>query len=221
MEQAIGGRPQNLTTSHPNPENATDLRFRLLLGEEAWASLPIAVQARFAKRLGPNAVALYRGAVVETRLSRIGWLLAQCLRPMGAPLPLRSECGGAAVVCVSEDSATGGQCWSRLYTSAHGLPQVIHSAKSFSGPTGLEERVGMGIGMALDVAASSAGLSFTSAQYFWQVGRVRFRLPRWMTPGHTIVTHCDLGAGRFAFDLSVIHPWFGELVHQHALFQDQ
>ncbi|MEK6540667.1 MAG: DUF4166 domain-containing protein [Pseudomonadota bacterium] len=219
-EREVGEGPQNLATSRPSGESATDLRFRLLLGEAAWARLPAAVQARFSKRLGPNAVALYRGAVVETRLSRMGWLLAQCLRPMGAPLPLRSERGGAALVCVSEDTKTGGQCWSRLYASAHGLPQVIHSAKAFTGPTGLEERVGMGIGMALNVEACADGMTFTSAEYFWQIGRVRLRLPKWMAPGRTTVIHRDIGAGHFAFDLIVRHPLFGELVHQHALFQD-
>ncbi|MEQ1725615.1 MAG: DUF4166 domain-containing protein [Sphingopyxis sp.] len=202
-------------------DSAIDLRFRMLLGEAEWARLPAAVQARFSKRLGPNAVALFSGIVVETRLSRAGWLLAQALRPIGAPLPLRSEHGGAAVVCVSEDAVTGGQCWSRLYASAHGLPQVIHSAKAFAGPTGLEERVGMGICMALSARAVSDGLIFTSAQYFWQVGRVRLRLPRWLTPGCTTVTHRDLGGGRFAFDLVVRHTLFGELVHQRALFEDQ
>lgn len=220
-EREAGNGPQNHGASPMRAQSATDLRFRLLLGEAAWASLPAAVQARFSKRLGAGVVTLYRGAVVETRLSRIGWLLAQCLRPIGAPLPLRPECGGAAVVCVSEDAKTGGQCWSRLYASAHGLPQVIHSAKSFAGPTGLEEHIGMGIGMALNVEASADGLTFVSAHYFWQVGRVRLRLPSWMTPGRTTVVHRDLGVGHFAFDLSVRHPWFGELVHQHALFQDQ
>lgn len=206
---------------HHVDDNATDLRFRMLLSEAAWARLPAAVQARFSKRLGPGRVVLYRGVIVETRLSRIGWALAQCLRPMGAPLPLYRASGGAAVVCVSEDAVTGGQCWSRLYASAHGLPQVIHSVKAFAGPTGLEERVGMGIGMALNVEASADGLIFTSAQYFWQVGRLRLHLPKWITPGCTTVTHRDLGAGHFAFDLIVRHTLFGELVHQRALFEDQ
>lgn len=216
-----GAAPELRMSELRMPDISTDLRFRMLLGEEAWAHLPAAVQARFSKRLEPGAVALYRGEVIETRLSRMGWLLAQLLRPMGAPLPHHRANGGAAVVCVSDDSATGGQCWSRLYTNLHGLPQVIHSVKAFAGPSGLEERVGLGIGMALDVETSRDGLTFTSAHYFWQAGRVRLRLPGWMTPGQTTVIHRDLGRGHFAFDLSVRHPLLGELVHQHAVFQDQ
>ena len=121
---------------------------------------------------------------------------------------------------MSEDRTNGGQCWSRLYGRGSGHPQVIHSAKSFAGPTGLEEHIGGGFGMALSVHAEADALIFTSDHYFWQFGRLRLRLPRWLTPGITIVTHQHLGTGRFAFDLKVTHPRFGELLNQHALFRD-
>lgn len=210
-------QPLPLPDSIPGPR---DIRFRVLVGSTGWAKLPAAVQARFTKRLSGVAVALYRGTVIETHLSRLGWLLAQALRPFGAPLPLRAESGVAAVVCVSEDAATGGQCWSRLYASHSGFPQVIHSAKAFAGPTGLEEQIGLGIGMALSVAADEHGLTFSSDHYFWAVAGRRFRLPRWLTPGATTVTHRDLGNRKFAFDLHIEHPLFGTLLHQHALFED-
>lgn len=210
----------------PDAPGPRDIRFRILVGAAGWSRLPEAVRRRFSKRLGGTQVVLYRGTVVETRLSRLGWWLAQMLRPMGAPLPLRRERDVAAVVCVSEDAATGGQCWSRLYASHSGFPQVIHSTKGFAGPTGLEEQIGLGIGMALNVEARDDGLVFTSDHYVWHGFGRRFRLPRWMTPGLTTVTHRDLGQdaqgrGQFAFDLDVRHPWFGELLHQHALFCDQ
>src|SRR3546814_4203536 len=99
----------------------------------------------------------------------------------------------SAAVAVSEDRASGGQCWSRLYGRASGHPQVIHSAKSFAGPTGIVEHIGGGFGMALTVRAEADALIFTSDHYFWQFGRVRLRLPRWLTPGTTVVTHQHLG----------------------------
>lgn len=197
-----------------------DIRFRLLVGTDGWDRLPAAVRARFSKRLAGTRVALYAGSVVETRLSRAGWLLAQWLRPLGAPLPLGREADVAAVVCVSEDAASGGQCWSRLYARRRGVPQVIHSSKAFAGPTGLEEQVGLGIGMALVVTANEDGLVFASDHYFWRVSGLRLRLPGWLTPGRTTVVHRDLGEGRFAFDLDIRHPWLGELLHQHAIFHD-
>lgn len=197
-----------------------DLRFRVLLGAEAWDALPEAVRQRFAKRLTGTALALYAGEVVQTRFSRLGWCLAQACRLIGAPLPLGPDSAVPALVSVSEDPDSGGQNWTRIYGRKHGFPQVIRSAKRFAGPTGLEEHVGRGIGMALRVDTFADGLTFTSDHYFWMIGAWRLRLPQWLGPGRTMVTHRDLGEGRFAFDLSVKHGLFGELVHQHAVFRD-
>ena len=199
---------------------AYDARFRRLIGREAWDLLPAAVQKRFSKRLGGQAVALYRGCVVETRFNAPGWLLAQALRPIGAPLPLTADRDVPAVVSVSEDGASGGQVWSRLYGRKRGFPQVIHSAKRFAGSTGLEEYVGRGIGMALRVEAMTDGLRFISDHYFLMVGGWRLRLPRWAEPGVTVVEHHDRGGGEFAFDLELRHRMLGVLVAQHAIFQD-
>ena len=197
-----------------------DLRFRALIGRAAWDGLPLAVRKRFSKRLIGTAVALYRGRVVRTEFSALGWLFAQCLRLVGAPLPLSRDRDVPAVVCVSEDSGSGGQNWSRMYGRKRGFPQVIHSAKRFAGATGLEEYVGRGIGMALRVEAMADGLRFLSDHYFIMAGRRRWRLPRWAEPGRTIVEHHDLGEGRFAFDLELRHRWAGRLVAQHAQFFD-
>lgn len=198
----------------------SDIRFRTLLGAGAWDALPEPVQRRFAKRLTGTALALYAGEVVETHFSRVGWCLAQACRLIGAPLPLSRDGGVPALVSVTEDPASGGQNWTRIYGRKRGFPQVIRSAKRFAGPTGLEEHVGRGIGMALRVEAFAEGLTFTSDHYFWMLGGWRVRLPDWLVPGRTIVTHRDLGDGSFAFDLALDHAMFGELVRQHALFRD-
>lgn len=197
-----------------------DLRFRALVGKAAWDALPPLVRKRFSKRLSGVAVALYRGRVVRTDLSALGWLFAQALRLVGAPLPLGRDDDVPAVVCVSEDAASGGQVWSRLYGRSRGFPQVIHSAKRFAGATGLEEYVGRGIGMALRVEPMADGLRFVSDHYFVMIAGRRWSLPRWAEPGQTIVEHHDEGEGRFAFDLELRHPLAGRLVSQHAVFHD-
>ena len=197
-----------------------DLRFRRLIGRDAWDALPEAVRKRFSKRLGGESVALYRGRVVRTEFSGLGWLLAQALRLIGGPLPTCSDTDVPAVVTVSEDMESGGQVWSRLYGRRCGFPQVIHSAKRFAGPTGLEEYVGCGIGMALRVQPMANGLRFASDHYFLAAGNRRLRLPRWIEPGRTLVEHHDLGHGCFLFSLSLCHPLFGRLVEQHAIFRD-
>src|SRR5580698_6874717 len=81
--------------------------FRQLLGETAWASLPVAVRARFdaAAHLTPR---LYEGTM-DVRLNWLGWVFAQACRLIGSPLTpwrgrsvpvsvhVRAEPGGAIV----------------------------------------------------------------------------------------------------------------------------
>lgn len=197
-----------------------DTRFRRLIPVDEWNKLPERVRQRFSTRLGRQTVALYRGKIVDTRHSRIGWLLAQMCRVIGGPLPLYPDAEVPAVVVVSEDEPGGGQCWTRIYHRKGGFPQVIHSAKRFAGPTGLEEYLGRKIGMALRVEAEADGLVFRSDHYFVMIGSRRMRLPHWIGPGRTTVRHRDLGEGAFAFELELHHPILGRLVYQHAEFHD-
>jgi hypothetical protein len=97
---------------------------------------------------------------------------------------------------------------------------VIHSCKRFAGPTGLEEYVGYGVGMTLTVDAREGALIFRSKDYFVELFGRRLTLPRWLTPGATLVTHAELPDGRFAFTLQVIHPRLGLLIRQMAIFRE-
>lgn len=203
----------------PDEGELVDLRFRALLPAADWAALPLAVRRRFSKRMSPGATVVYRGEVVEIQANLAGRLLAQLCRVIGAPLPLVFN-PGVSVVTVTEDAVGQGQVWSRMYVRADGFPQVIHSAKRFAGPTGLEEHVGAGVGMALTVTAEQGALVFRSAFYFATVLGLRVRLPRWTEPGALTITHRDLGEGRFAFTLALDHPWLGRLLGQEAIFHD-
>lgn len=198
-----------------------DRRFRDLLGEAAWASLPTAVRRRFGKRLKGGASVVYQGRVTAMRMNLAGCLLAQLARLVGAPLPYDRTClHQPAVVSVTEDIAGDGQFWLRQYGRAAGFPQVIHSSKRFAGPTGIEEYIGAGIGIALRVSARKDGLVFQSDHYFLQVAGRRLRLPRWLGPGALTILHRDLGKARFLFSLTLKSRFLGELVHQDAVFQD-
>jgi len=203
----------------PAPVEIGDLRFRALAGEQAWASLPEAVRERFGRHLGAGASILYAGEVVECRMSRCGRVLAQLCRLIGAPLPLSRDAFVPAVVSVTEDPASGGQFWTRLYGRRRGFPQVIHSIKRFCGPTGLEEYVGCGIGIALRLEVADGALHFLSDHYFLSVGRMRLRLP--FSPGRMRVSHIDCGHGSFAFMLRLDHPRLGELICQTAMFEER
>ncbi len=218
---------QVLVPIAPDPDsNLYDYRFRSLIPKGDWKSLPAAVQARFSKRLSEGRVALYTGMITETRFSKLGWLLAQSLRLIGAPLPVHADTQCPAVVNVAEDPVQGGQLWTRVYHHRRGFPQTINSAKRFAGRTGLEEHIGFGIGMALRVAANQEGLIFSSDHYFITIAGRRVRFPPWMTPGTTEVCHIDRGddggdrSGCFDFTLRLTHPLLGELLYQAARFRD-
>src|SRR5260370_22061407 len=119
-----------------------DFRFRALLCGDDWERLPQATRQRFSKRLSGGETTVYVGEIVEARFAPIGRWLAQAARLIGGPLPTGSDSHVPMIVTVTEDVATGGQVWTRICAHRAGFPQVIHSSKRFSGPTGLEEYIG-------------------------------------------------------------------------------
>jgi len=194
--------------------------FRQLVRSDEWCELPAPVRARFERELAPGDSAAFVGEVAETRMTAFGWLWAQLARLFGAPLPLESLSRAPAAVVVTQDAREAMQSWTRLYHEPGKRPQVICSTKRFAGPTGLEECVGAGIGMALAVSVEHRALVFRSTEYFWRYGRLRLRIPDWLTPGRIAVIHREERAERFSFTLIVAHPWFGETIRQVAFFRD-
>ena len=213
-------RKLKITETKQEAEYLGDLRFRALLSQAEWQALPLAVQKRFSKRLAGLRTVIYRGRIETTRMNRVGWLLAQFGRLIGGPLPLKRDSNVPAVVTVTEDPATGGQFWSRHYNHHQGFPQVIHSSKRFHGVTGLEEYVGGGIGMALTIHVENEALLFRSAYYFLAIGKRRIKLPSWLAAGKLKVTHQNIDDNKFIFALEIIHPLFGELIYQRAIFEE-
>ncbi|EFL88711.1 DUF4166 domain-containing protein [Ahrensia sp. R2A130] len=207
-----------------NDNSLIDLRFRALLAKDEWDALPTGTRRRFAKRVSDGRAVVYVGRLTKMHLSRAGRWLAHGLRIIGAPLPINEDVNVPSVVAVTEDVANGGQVWTRVYANNKRFPQVIHSAKRFSGPTGLEEYVGCGVAMALNVRVENAVLLFESAGYYLRFGKRRLRLPRFLMPGDLRVSHrdlCDTDEGRFEFGLKLHHPWLGTLLEQVGVFEEQ
>ena len=70
-----------------------------------------------------------------------------------------------------------------------------------------------------DVATIEPGSRYTAVLQD-KLGPFKLPLPEWLTPGELTVTHTDLGAGAFRFTLDVIHPSYGRLVRQSAVFKE-
>ena len=208
-------------TSTPKYEEIGDVRFRALLTKSEWNQLPHAVRQRFSKKVDHGAVAIYMGNLTTARASKVGKILAQVLRLIGAPLPLGQGISVPAIVSVSEDTMEKGQIWTRIYGSKKGFPQVIQSAKRFSGPTGLKEYIGFGVTMTLRAMVEERSLIFRSVGFYFSAGPFRITLPQWLSPGRVTVRHQDLQDGFFNFSLQLDHPLFGELIYQAGIYQDK
>jgi hypothetical protein len=212
--------PRLTATPASNTILLDDRRFHNLLPDKEWGRLPLAIWRRFSKRFADGETVVYVGTVEEASFSRAGWWLAQLARLIGGPLPTGAETGVPMVVTVTEDAASGGQIWTRICARSNGFPQVIHSAKRFAGPTGLEEYVGYGVSMALRISVEHEALVFRSVGYSLQIGPLRLPLPVQFTPGDLTVTHSDLGGGTFRFTLAIVHPRLGRLIYQSAVFME-
>lgn len=225
MGAAIGYAPGSLARYadwHRAPAPRLDDEaspFARLLGER-WLFLPPATRRRFLRKIAPGACVSYLGEVAECRISLAGRVLAQAARLIGGPLPLGTDVGVSASVSVTADAEGQGQFWTRQYGRAQGFPQVIHSAKRFAGPTGIEEYLGLGVGIALRLEEAGGALLFVGDHYFLKLGRLRVKLPDWAMPGRLTVGHMDIGGGRFVFSLDLVHPLLGKLVHQLCVFAD-
>jgi hypothetical protein len=190
--------------------------IRRLIGDAQWACLPAAVRARFAEHM---ASAEYHGTFDEVRASFAGRLLATFCRLIGTPVApfIGSNVPATVRVFATPD---GGTAWQRIYRFAGRNPCVVESVKRLSREGTLVEALPAGMRMALDVYAREGILHFVSTGYYFELGGLRIRLPRWLPPGITHVQHIDLGDGTFRFTMSVRHRWLGEVFHQTGRFAD-
>lgn len=215
-----------------------DLRFRQLFTDTQWRELPLPVRNRFGRRVGIGDAIIYKGHVEYNLVNRWGRILNTVLKLIGAPLPLDTQnAGAAAIVTVTEapgvNGGHGGQIWMRQYArqdAKRPFPQIIQSAKRFTGPTGIEEHIGGGIGMSLQPRVEDKELVFRAQDIFWDIPRpwkkqggkkLRLTLPRWLGPKVLRAGHEELGDGQFAFTLKLEHKWFGKMLDQRVFFQDE
>jgi len=179
-----------------------------------WSNLPQAVRRRFAAARHDTT---YDGAL-DLDCSLVGRGFALLSRLAGGPLPgCRREAVPARVRVY--DDGHGGVVWERHLHMPAGV-RVVRSTKMAGPGRALVERTDGGLAMLLDVFADEGALVFRSRRYFLAFGRWRLPVPGLLTPGTCRVEHRDLGAGRFRFTLSMVHPLWGRTFHQTGVFRD-
>lgn len=192
---------------------AQPLDLAALVGAAGWNRLPAAVQRRFAAAHGDTA---YSGSL-DLHCSAAGRCFAALSAVVGGPLTTLRQDGVPAEVRVHGDGR-GGVVWERRLHAAD--LRIVRSTKERGPGGGLVERTDGGLAMDLEVFEQDGALVFRSRRYFLVAGRVRLPIPTWMTPGTCRVEHRDLGAGRFRFTLSMVHPWWGRTFTQTGVFAD-
>jgi Domain of unknown function (DUF4166) len=200
--------------------SATEHRFRDLMSTKDWHALPREVRRRFETAIPKGGMKLYAGRVISTEISRVGRVLAFFAGIAGSPLPDTHGATGPATVIVTEDAARGGQLWTRLFSRPGRDAQMITSIKRFTGPTGMEERLGHGFTMRLRLSTEQGALVFRSAGYDVELFGYRVLLPSLLAPGTCEIVHRSLGATLFSFTLTLTHPIFGQLLRQEAHFEE-
>ncbi|MCB1593228.1 MAG: DUF4166 domain-containing protein [Alphaproteobacteria bacterium] len=189
------------------------------MGEEAWMRLDPNVRARFETDPKEGEVVVYRGTMHTVRRSKMGWLFAHLTRVIGNPLTPYAGVDVPLDVETTKKRGRSGVYWKRTYYYEGRTPFVVTSVKKESESGEMLECVGGGFGMVLDVTEENAALHFRSRTFFWQAGWLRVRMPRWLAPGETHVTHEDIGEGNFIFRLSMVHAQLGETFFQEGVFR--
>jgi hypothetical protein len=201
------------TACSPDAAPSPALDLPALVGADGWQRLPMAVQNRFnhanGERMYDGALALY--------CSPIGRLFAWAGAALGGPLT-SACCDAPAKVRVHGDGR-GGVVWER-HLKLDGRDKVVRSTKRVDGHGRLVEQTDGGLSMALEVFEQDGVLVFQSRRYFLAVAGLQVPIPALLTPGTCRVEHHAVGAGRFRFVLSMVHPWWGVTFRQSGEFHD-
>ena len=194
----------------------SDNHYRRLLGNESWLRLKPEIRQRFSRKFKEGESHVYTGKM-EVRFSFFGWLFAQVCRVIGKPLATKRGDKVPVTVTLSYDRKTQGTQWKRDYFFTD-VPEVITSAKAVNAIGGLEEHVGYGFSMCLDLYVVNGNLEFHSHDYYWTRKNFRIRLPSLLTPGRIVVKHEQIEGEVFRFSLEVNHPILGQTIYQSGLF---
>ena len=214
-------RPQAADADVAVAERIGDFRFRGLLSPADWAALPQAVRHRFSKRLAGAATAIYTGHVTVCTMSRTGWLLAQALRIIGAPLPLARQYWTAdrrdrhGRPCLGRPELDARLCAQERLPAGHPLDKAVFG---FDGARGIH-RPRHPNGADAERRERHARIHERRIFHRLAAGSASACRAGWRRV-KTVVTHRETAGDEFLFTLDLSHPWFGTLIRQEALYSE-
>ena len=196
-----------------------DNTYQNLLGSSQWLKLKPEIRKRFSVKPLMHSSIRYVGMMDVVKFNFMGWMFAQVCRLIGTPLaPYEGENIPMDIELVIHES-TGGVSWNRTYKFNSGKITTVRSIKCLYSAGQLEEHIGFGFSMKLEVFERNGDLFFVSKDYLLRIGSLEVHLPRFITPGITTVSHEQISGARFRFTLSVVHPVFGETIYQIGEFR--
>jgi hypothetical protein len=188
--------------------------LRTALGPE-WQQVHPDIRARFT--LAPGALRqTFTGVMSEIDRSALGWLIARLIAFLHVLPAVRAR----DVPFEFNLSAAPGAGWikERLYRFSDGRFE-FRSVMRLEHDGELIEQFPFGLGMKIKLSAGNNTLYFRDDGYFLRVGARRLPLPRWLSVGRFTLEHRNIDCGHFSVEISIDHPWFGRLFHQHGNFQ--
>ncbi|MEM7468999.1 MAG: DUF4166 domain-containing protein [Pseudomonadota bacterium] len=217
LKTRAGSKVRN---SHKSLNAAGYPDFQKLMGEAAWQRLPAAVRRRFDREAVHFKERVYTGEMLVVYASKLGKLLATFCRLIGSPVVPRTGNNVSMFVRLFNVPQRAGIAWERIYRFDDHPVITVRSTKMLHDENTLVETLGFGLRMPLRLFEHKGDLIFASTGYFFQWGWIKIPLPYWFPPGKTVVTHRDLGYGKFQFILQTDHPWFGQMFYQEGVFED-
>ncbi len=194
--------------------------LRTALGAQ-WQHLHPDIRARFTLAPGASRQS-FSGVMREIRRSPIGYLIAQLIAFVRI-LPAAHARNVPFEFNLSPAPAAG---WikQRLYHFHQGrfeFRSVMRIARNGE----LIEQFPCGLGMKIKLAAEGNQgdkLVFRDDGYFLRLGTrgaLRLPLPRWLTVGRFTLTHQNIDHDNFTVEISLDHPWLGQLFYQAGSFK--
>lgn len=196
--------------------NSKEPVFKQLLGER-WNELgPVIREHYFLRPYSADAVSV-DGIMLEVKHSRVAKLLLPMFQFFGALVPYAGV--NVPVVVHYRCQPTERRIyWRRVFRFPK---RAEFHFRSYMEPVAngeMIEFVRFGVGMRLAVTAEAGALVFRDKGYVWRIGSLLVPLPLGWLLGSAYIEERPISDTEFSMQMTLTHPWFGELFQYRGRF---